>query len=1185
MDEIARLVGELTPRQRALLLERLGAAPGREPVAIVGMAGRFPGAAGLDGYWSMLEEGRSAVTEVPADRWDVDAFYDPDPSAPGKMVTRWGAFLEGVDRFDPGFFGISPREAERMDPQQRLALEVAWEALEDAGLTLERVAGGDAGVFMGVTHFDHAFRGFGNLAAVGGHELTGNLLYSVTGRISHFLDLRGPSVALDSACSASLTALHLACQSLRRGECGLALAGGVNLVLEPVFTIAFSKSGAMSPTGRCRSFDAGADGFVRGEGCGVVALKRLSDAIRDGDRVHAVVRGTAVKHGGRGPGYTVPNARAQEALFRAALADAGLEPASIDCVEAHATGTPLGDPIELAALAAVYGRGRESGRPCVVSCAKTSIGHLESAAGVAGLIKAVLSMQKGTIAPLSTFVALSPSVSLEGADVVLPKQPVPWPGGGAPRRAAVSAFGISGTIAHAVLEEAPPRAPEPAPSEDAERVLPLSAKSPEALTALARAYRGWLAGEGARARLDDVCWTAAVRRTHHAHRRAIVFRTREELLAGLGEARAPRAGELGALAARYERGESIDWRAACPAGRCVSLPAYPWQRASYRLAPAAAPTAAEERVYALEWEALPRAAAADAAAPKRWLLLADRGGVAEAAAAALGRAGRACALAFSGKRYAAEGPGRFVVDPARAEDFDRLLAEAAGPEGTAGLGVAFLWGVDAEAADSAAAADVEAAAESVCASAALLLQALARAGASRAPRAAFVTRRAQAVEAGELGAPLPAALWGLARVAAREHPELRCVLIDADGAADGEALARELLDGGEAEVALRGPRRLAPRLRARASEGSAPAFALRGDASYLITGGLGGLGLRLARWMAEKGARHLVLSGRTAPSEAARAAIEALRRDGVEVLVAASDAARTADAIALFARIDGALPPLRGIVHAAGVLDDGLIARLDRARLARVLAPKVAGAWNLHRLSAGRPLEFFALFSSLASLLGEPGRASYAAANAFMDALARRRRAQGLPALCVNWTGWGEAGMAARRRDGGARGAPLLEPALGLAQLGRLLAAPDAPAQAVVSAFDLRRWSELHEGAAVPPPLAELAPAATAGAARASTKREELLARDAAGRREWLETYLRGLLGRALRMPAAKVPLDRPLAELGLDSIVAVEVGETAARELGLGVSVGGMLAGSSVVQLAEKILAGLPTAGPSPRP
>src|SRR5581483_5312955 len=423
---------------------------------------------------------------------------------------------------DPQFFGIAPREAAAMDPQQRLLLEVAWEALEDAGQTRERLAGTATGVFVGVCNADWARLAAANGAAHDIHAGTGSSLNLLAGRISYWLDLRGPSLTTDTACSSSLVAVHLACRSLRAGESDLALAGGVNLILSPDGMIVASRMRLFAADGRCKVFDARADGMVRAEGCGVVVLKRFGDALAAGDRVLAVIRGTAVNQDGRTNGITAPNGAAQEAVIRAALADAGREPEAVGYVEAHGTGTVLGDPVELDALRAVFGAGA---RRCVVGAVKANVGHLEAAAGVAGLIKAVEVVRRGRIPRQVHFQTLNPHIRLEGTRLAIVAEPAQWPAEEAPRVAAVSSFGWSGTNAHVVIEEAP--APEACESEAegdaAERavVLPLSARSGEALRTLAGSYAQFLSDPDAPP-LADVAYTASVRRTHHEVRLAAV---------------------------------------------------------------------------------------------------------------------------------------------------------------------------------------------------------------------------------------------------------------------------------------------------------------------------------------------------------------------------------------------------------------------------------------------------------------------------------------------------------------------------------------------------------------------------------------------------------------------------------------------------------------------------------------
>jgi acyl transferase domain-containing protein/acyl carrier protein len=500
-----------------------------EPLAIVGMACRFPGGAhSPEEYWSLLTNKGDAIVEVPPTRWDIDAYFDPDPDAPGKMNTRWGGFLrQPVDLFDPKFFGIAPREAASMDPQQRLLLEVAWEAIEDAGQTQERLAGSDTGVFFAIYGPDYGQQLNSEREAIDAYTTLGTAACVAAGRLSFLLDLRGPSMVVDTACSSSLVAIHLACQSLRTGECRAAIAGGVSLALTPDRNISLSKWRFMSPDGRCKAFDSRADGWVRGDGAGTIVLKRLADAIADGDRVLAVVRGSAVNQDGRSTVLTAPNGMAQEAVVRAALKSGRVAPAEITFVEAHGTGTSIGDPIELEALVAVLGAPVD-GSVCRVGAVKNNIGHLEAAAGIASVIKTVLALQHELIPGNAHFNSLNPLVSLEGTRIQVPADNSPWARGATRRLAGVSGFGFSGTNAHVVLEEAPTvPAPPAEPSGEAVFMLPISARAPEALGEMAAAYAGLLRRDGADApRLLDVCYTAATRRTHHDHRAVAIGPTR-----------------------------------------------------------------------------------------------------------------------------------------------------------------------------------------------------------------------------------------------------------------------------------------------------------------------------------------------------------------------------------------------------------------------------------------------------------------------------------------------------------------------------------------------------------------------------------------------------------------------------------------------------------------------------------
>jgi len=513
----------------AELEQRVGA-----PIAIVGMGGRFPGGNDPEAFWRLLAEGGDAIREVPVDRWSLDDYYDPDPAAPGKMYTKWGGFLDEVKGFDTDFFSISPREAQWVDPQHRLILELAWEALEDAAIPPDSLSGTRTGVYIGVIGFDYGLRQMSNLDALDVFSGTGASHSILANRLSYTLDIRGPSMILDTACSSSLVAIHLACQSLRNRETDLALAGGVNLMLAPEMTVVLCKAQMMSPNGRCRAFDASADGYVRGEGAGVVVLKRLSDAQRDGDRILALIRGSAINHGGHSNGLSAPNGDAQEEVLRAALADARIDPAMVDYVEAHGTGTRLGDPIELEALMAVYGR-RDGVPPLALGSVKTNIGHLESAAGIAGLIKTLLMMRHRALPPHLHLEKPNPLLRIERHPVRIPTRLESWERGEKARIAAVSSFGFGGANAHLILEEPPPAAaPEGEPDERPWHLLTLSARCGAALGALVDRYRERLAGAGAD--LGDIAFTANTGRAGFNQRLAVWARDARSAAEALGDA-------------------------------------------------------------------------------------------------------------------------------------------------------------------------------------------------------------------------------------------------------------------------------------------------------------------------------------------------------------------------------------------------------------------------------------------------------------------------------------------------------------------------------------------------------------------------------------------------------------------------------------------------------------------------
>ena len=522
------------------------------PVAVIGMACRLPG--GIDSpqsLWDALLRGDDLVGEIPSDRWDADLYYDPEPGVPGRSVTRWGAFLDDVGGFDSEFFGMTDREATAVDPQHRLLLEASWDALEHAGLDPATLAGSKTGVFVGLTHGDYELLAARSDAVEGPYGFSGTSNSFASGRVSYALGLHGPAVTVDTACSSGLMAVHQACRSLHDGESDLAIAGGVAVTLEPRKSIAGSLQGMLSPTGRCHAFDAAADGFVSGEGCVVLLLKRLPDALRDGDRILSVVRGTAANQDGSTVNIATPSEPAQIAVYRAALDAAGVDPATVGMVEAHGTGTPVGDPIEYASLAAVYG----TDGPTVLGSAKTNFGHLQSTSGPLGLMKAILSLNHGVVPQNLHFTRLPDQLAEIQTNLFVPQASTPWPHNGErPRRAAVSSYGMSGTNVHAVLEQAPQQAPQGSTNGSAvpsamgsQLLFPLSATSADELRVTSGRLAEWVE-QNADTKISDLAYTLARRRAHRPVRTAVAASSLEELSAELrrvADDEAPRDAAVG----------------------------------------------------------------------------------------------------------------------------------------------------------------------------------------------------------------------------------------------------------------------------------------------------------------------------------------------------------------------------------------------------------------------------------------------------------------------------------------------------------------------------------------------------------------------------------------------------------------------------------------------------------------
>ena len=1431
-------------------------------VAVIGMSCRFPQAPDLNAYWDLLRNGRDAITEVPPDHWDWRAFYDTDQSNGKKTYSRWGGFLSDIDQFDPFFFNISHREARLMDPQQRIFLEVSWETFEHAGYSVESLTKKQVGVFVGSSNngyyhqIQHALTAADHAAGVGNQNAI------IANRVSFILNLRGPSILVDTMCSSSLVALHLAMLSLQRGDCEVALAGGVNVLLSPEYYVAMSRMKAHAPDGHCKTFDHRADGIVFGEGAGAVLLKPLRAALRDGDAIHAVIRGSAVNHGGQTNGLTAPNPEAQAQLITRALERAGVKADSISYFEAHGTGTSLGDPIEIDGASRAFSEHTDRKQFCAIGSVKTNIGHLEPAAGISGLIKVILSMQHRELPPTLNFEKANPIINFEESPFRVNTELRPWETTG-PRRAAISSFGIGGSNAHVVLEEAPPVTAGVNESERPLHVLTLSAKSEPALRELSARYATYIL-DHPQISLSNICYTANTGRSHFTHRQAVVAETREQLVKQLqafaaservsglyyGQVqpgKSPRLAFLftgqGAQVARMghelyltqptfraalercdrelrqyldqpllsvlypEDGQPAElihqtayaqpalfafeyalftlWRswgvapevvighsvgeyaAACAAGvfsleeglriiagrgrlmqslpvgggmaavfasehnvleaiavcgndvsvaavnapeqvvisgrrerveqvvghfeqrgvrterlqvshafhsslmqpildqfeqeaqqivfqrpsvswissvtggllqngetlnagywrrqlretvrfgkatellaqqgcsvfleigpspvllglaatnlapgsvsllpslrtgrgdwqqildtLCalyvagvevdwsgfegdyhrgrVALPTYPFERERCWIDPApsnghleSAPPELPNWFYEVQWQRLECQDLNDDAARAipssgSWIILSDAKGVGRTLADQLKARGERC-FTITGEDQLAEC------------SFDNCR------------GIIHLNSLYCDSNHELTVASLEEAQRIACGSLLRLVQALEK-RTQDPPRIWIVTEGAQSVGPDEdVRAVAQSTVWGLGRVLSLERPLCWGGLVDLDPVAPVREQAAAIVDqitsaAHEDQVAYREGSRYVPRLVPTRPEPT-QLFTLRSDATYMITGGLGSLGLEIARWLVKQGARHLVLVSRRAQE----APIEIL---GASVKVVSADVADEARMTALVNELN---PPLRGIVHAAGVQTRQTIGEMSLDQLNTVLRPKVAGSWALHKATANVELDFLIFFSSLSAVIGSVDLGHYAAANQFIDSLAHHRRACGKAALSVNWGPWAGDGMVSSETG------ELFEK-LGVKPLARdravralaTLAQSDS-AQVTVADIDWQTFKPIYESRrprplvkeiVVEPPTPPMMEASQpAGPSRFTL---ELEAASETDRPKLLRAHITVEVSSILGHDLARLPLKNAgFFEMGMDSLMAMELKRRLEASLG----------------------------------
>ncbi|MGZ8709187.1 MAG: SDR family NAD(P)-dependent oxidoreductase, partial [Thermoanaerobaculia bacterium] len=979
----------------------LPAGEARNEIAIVGLAGRYPQAENLAEFWRNLQAGRDCITEIPLERWDHALYFDADRDKYGKSYSKWGGFISDVDKFDPLFFNISPKEAELIDPQERLFLQTAWETIEDAGYTKESISGRRVGVFVGVMWGQYELFGAESLLS-GNPVFPGSSHGSIANRVSYFFDFHGPSIALDTMCSSSLTAIHLACEELRRGEIEAAIAGGVNVTVHPYKYLGLSQGKFASSDGRCRSFGAGGDGYVPGEGVGAVLLKPLEAALRDGDQIHAVIRSSTVNHGGKTNGYTVPNPIAQGDLIREALRKANVDPRTLSYIETHGTGTSLGDPIEIAGLSRAFQGSTEDKQFCPIGSVKSNIGHLESAAGIAAVTKALLQIRHRQLVPSLHSEPLNPHIDFTESPFYVQTELADWARPAAhPRRVGVSSFGAGGSNAHLILEEldACETATEGATTRE---VFVLSARTPDALRRYAERVARFLEN-AAEVSLASVAYTSQVGRTPMDARLAVIASSMEELreklnafLRGSGpesegvfqrnlketeydaaDLIAGPAGkafldallshrELEKIARLWVLGADVDWSVMERQGRPrrVSLPTYPFEKERcwirqeaplLRVAPERAqqeisvlrqPAAEQKRriAYSPQWTPEPLVAQGETRPVSEPLLMFDPSGELWQEMAAQAPGADSIVLVQYGAAFEELAPNRYVLDPEREEQFQALL--------DALRARALLPGRIIHCAAEIASLDVPHEVARHLSGGAYLLFHLCRALMREAQRKPV---RIVSVFSGDSEAadPLGAATAGFLKTLTLEDPTVVAKAIETDRAlslaekaallwdelADRDWTAQEIryrrVQG--TEQVTRSVRTLA-RAEVPAEVGALP---LRERGVYLITGGLGALGLVFAEYLAKNYQARLILTGRTAPNATQEQRLEQMKAGGAEVVFVQADVASRTDAERVVRETKSRFSAINGVIHAAGVNRDALLRRKTREEMDAVLAPKV----------------------------------------------------------------------------------------------------------------------------------------------------------------------------------------------------------------------------------------------------
>lgn len=978
-----------------------------EPIAIIGMSCRFPKASNVDEFLSLLENGESGMMDIPLERWDNEKYYDSDVNALGKLYIKQLGFIDNVNHFDAEFFNISPREAKLMSPQLRVFMEASYHALEDANLALETVKDTNTGVFVGVGTNEYprvlAYQGV-TLEDLNIYFATGNVLNALAGRVAYAFDFHGPIQAIDTACSSSMTAIHNACLSLQSGDCNMALAGGVNVILSPDSNITLSKARMLSPDSRCKTFSEDADGYGRSEGCGVVVLKRLTDAMKDNDNILAIIKGSSINSDGKSGGFTVPNGSAQEEVILSALAKAQLSPGDIDFIEAHGTGTPLADPIEVDTLTKIFSEYHNKEKPLYISSVKTNIGHSESASGVASVIKTVLSLKTKQIFKHLNFKKLNPAIQL--INTIIPLNKMDWTKTQGLRTAGVSSFGFSGANAHAVIQEAPDRK-KGARTLPEQSLLVLSAKSKISLESLLSSYQKYLAST--QEEFADICYTAATCRSHFMYRVAIRANSATDAASIIEKNNytiyhinneqelVQQSQTLEELQAAYQDGVIINWSEFYHSignhFEKVKLPLYEFEHIEHwfgdknKLKDAPLP---KDWCYQIQWQNESCDKNNRKLRDNRWL--------------------------FIGSKHLASGfkdQGLEIILEEKDRSLDKLE------------GIIF-----AESLSPTSSKDIDTNINFQKNTLKKLLNLIKELDHKSIHLQLIVLTTNGIAELADSEHPINicnSPLIGFCKTLVLELPQFNTILIDLDNT-DDNSFSTQVIEeinynhGPHYEhiIAYRDGKRLVSRLKKTPLE-DRRRFLHGIKGRYLITGGCGGLGMVTAQSLLSSGARDLILTSRNVDKPRIKDSIKKIKSHypGSNIQTVSLDITdkESLRSLLLDLNTDGLL---KGIIHAAGAAIKAPLLEHQDEDVDYLFSAKVKGGWYLHELSLDCELDFFVVYSSVSSVFGSNKESVYSATNSFLDALIAERQSLGLPGTSVQWGPWGEVGMAQKRsRDEG----------------------------------------------------------------------------------------------------------------------------------------------------------------------